>query len=117
MSLYVVCIGDLCLTSSSLLSNITTNQRQRKIKKLYLAVTTEPVPLGMHVHWMWASLNARGQQGGTPCQFVSHAPPESRKKAKVSCRDCLLSDFFYTCERSMCLESFTHMSLVTLTFF
>lgn len=117
MSLYVVCIGDLCLTSSSLLSNITTNQRQRKIKKLYLAVTTEPVPLGMHVHWMWASLNARGQQGGTPCQFVSHAPPESRKKAKVSCRDRLLSIFFYICERNMCLESFTHMSLVTLTFF
>ena len=59
-------------------------QRQRKIKKLYLAVTTEPVPLGMHVHWMWASLNARGQMGGTPCQFVSHTPPASRKKAKVS---------------------------------
>ena len=46
----------ISLTSSSLLSNITTNERQRKIKKLYLAVT---VPLGMHVHWMWASLNAR----------------------------------------------------------
>ena len=61
-----------------------TTQRQRKIKKLYLAVTTEPVPLGMHVHWMWKSLNARGQQGGTPCQFVSHTSPESRKKAKVS---------------------------------
>ncbi len=38
----------------------------------------------MHVHWMWGSLNARGQVGGTPCQFVSHTPPASRKKAKVS---------------------------------
>lgn len=64
-------------------------QRQRKIKKLYLAVTTESVPLGMHVHWMWASLSARGQSGGTPCQFVSHTPPESRKKAKAWIR-CVL---------------------------
>jgi len=38
---------------------------------------------------MWASLNARGQQGGTPCQFVSHTPPESRKKAKVSVSEIL----------------------------
>eukprot|EP00571_Detonula_confervacea_P013474 CAMPEP_0172305782 /NCGR_PEP_ID=MMETSP1058-20130122/7008_1 /TAXON_ID=83371 /ORGANISM="Detonula confervacea, Strain CCMP 353" /LENGTH=500 /DNA_ID=CAMNT_0013017489 /DNA_START=165 /DNA_END=1664 /DNA_ORIENTATION=- len=64
-------------------------QRQRKIKKLYLAVTTEPVPVGMHVHWMWASLNARGQSGGTPCQFVTHTPPESRKKAQAWTR-CVL---------------------------
>ncbi|KAL7486514.1 hypothetical protein ACHAW6_012121 [Cyclotella cf. meneghiniana] len=59
-------------------------QRERKIKKVYLAVTTNPVPLGMHVHWMWGALNARGQRGGTPCQFVSHVVPESRKKAKAS---------------------------------
>eukprot|EP00804_Cyclotella_cryptica_P000500 CCRYP_018530-RA/>CCRYP_018530-RA protein AED:0.09 eAED:0.09 QI:0/0/0.33/1/0/0.66/3/648/449 len=45
-------------------------QRERKIKKVYLAVTTKPVPLGMHVHWMWGALNARGQRGGTPCQFA-----------------------------------------------
>mmetsp|Transcript_7932 Transcript_7932/g.16981 ORF Transcript_7932/g.16981 Transcript_7932/m.16981 type:complete len:480 (+) Transcript_7932:118-1557(+) len=64
-------------------------QRERKIKKLYLAVTTEPVPLGMHVHWMWGDLNARGTMGGTPCQFVSHTPPESRKKAKAWIR-CVL---------------------------
>lgn len=64
-------------------------QRERKIKKLYLAVTTEPVPLGMHVHWMWGQLNARGQMGGTPCQFVSHTPPASRKKAKAWIR-CVL---------------------------
>ncbi|KAL7452315.1 hypothetical protein ACHAWC_004037 [Mediolabrus comicus] len=67
----------------------TDLQRQRKIKKLYKAVTTEPVPLGMHVHWMWKSLNARGQVGGTPCQFVSHTPPASRKKAKAWIR-CVL---------------------------
>mmetsp|Transcript_1903 Transcript_1903/g.3410 ORF Transcript_1903/g.3410 Transcript_1903/m.3410 type:complete len:484 (-) Transcript_1903:19-1470(-) len=64
-------------------------QRQRKIKKLYLAVTKEPVPLGMHVHWMWGELNARGQSGGTPCQFVGHTPPASRKKAKAWIR-CVL---------------------------
>lgn len=67
-------------------------QRERKIKKLYLAVTTEPVPLGMHVHWMWGDLNARGQMGGTPCQFVAHTPPASRKKAKVS--------YFFPCSAS-----------------
>jgi 23S rRNA-/tRNA-specific pseudouridylate synthase len=67
----------------------TDLQRQRKIKKLYKAVTTEPVPLGMHFHWMWKSLNARGQVGGTPCQFVSHIPPVSRKKAKAWIRCAL----------------------------
>ena len=67
----------------------TDLQRQRKIKKLYKAVTTEPVPLGMHVHWMWKALNARGQVGGTACQFVSHIPPVSRKKAKSWIR-CVL---------------------------
>ncbi len=67
----------------------TDLQRQRKIKKLYKAVTTEPVPLGMHVHWMWKPLVARGQVGGTACQFVSHIPPISRKKAKSWIR-CVL---------------------------
>ena len=62
----------------------TREQRERKIKKLYLTVTTEPVPLGMHVHWMWAAMSARGQMGGIRCQFVSHTVPENRKKAKVS---------------------------------
>lgn len=64
-------------------------QRLRKIKKLYLAVTKKPVPLGMHVHWMFASVNSRGQMGGTSCQFVSHTPPETRKKAKAWIR-CVL---------------------------
>lgn len=45
----------------------------------------------MHVHWMWAAMNARGQMGGTPCQFVSHTVPENRKKAKVSCKKVLAS--------------------------
>ena len=58
-------------------------QRDRKLKKLYLAVTTKPVPLGMHIHWMWASLNKRGKKNGPPCQFVSHTIPQSRRKAKV----------------------------------
>lgn len=35
------------------------------------------------MHWMWAAMSARGQMGGTPCQFVSHVVPENRKKAKV----------------------------------
>lgn len=58
-------------------------QRERKLRKIYLAVTTEPVPLGMHLHWMWAPQNARGQTGGPPCQLVSHTPPASRRKARV----------------------------------
>jgi 23S rRNA-/tRNA-specific pseudouridylate synthase len=28
-------------------------QRERKIRKLYLAVTKKPVPLGMNIQWMW----------------------------------------------------------------
>ena len=58
-------------------------QRQRKLRKMYLAVTTEPVPLGMHIHWMYASQTTRGQTGGPPCQLLSHKPPESRRKARV----------------------------------
>jgi len=65
-------------------------QRERKLKKLYLTLTTEPVPLGRHVHWMWAPANARGQMGGPPCQFVSHAPPESRRKARENWIRCVL---------------------------
>jgi len=69
-------------------------QRDRKLKKLYLAVTTKPVPLGMHIHWMWASMNKRGRKFGPPCQFVSHTIPQSRRKAKVCpmniCKEYLL---------------------------
>jgi len=57
-------------------------QRERKLRKLYLAVTTKPVPLGKHIHWMWAQSLKRGNFGGTSCQLVSHIVPESRKKAK-----------------------------------
>ena len=58
-------------------------QRDRKVKKVYLAVTKKPVPLGMHVHWIWAESNKRGGSGGPPCQLVSHEVPLNRKKAKV----------------------------------
>ena len=58
-------------------------QRDRKLRKMYKAVTREPVPLGMHLHWMWAPQNARGKSVGPPCQLVSHTPPESRRKARV----------------------------------
>jgi 23S rRNA-/tRNA-specific pseudouridylate synthase len=65
-------------------------QRQRKVKKLYLAVTTNPVPLGLHLHWMWAPQSVRGKAGGPPCQLVSHFPPESRRKARQFWTRCIL---------------------------
>jgi 23S rRNA-/tRNA-specific pseudouridylate synthase len=65
-------------------------QRDRKVKKLYLAVTTSPVPLGMHLHWMWSPQSMRGKAGGPPCQLVSHRPPESRRKARQYWIRCIL---------------------------
>lgn len=65
-------------------------QRQRKVKKLYLAVTTAPVPVGMHLHWMWSPQTARGSAGGPPCQLVCHRPPESRRKARQFWTRCVL---------------------------
>jgi len=65
-------------------------QRQRKLKKLYLAVTKEPVPIGMHLHWMWSPQTQRGKAGGPPCQLVSHFAPESRRKAKQFWTRCIL---------------------------
>lgn len=65
-------------------------QRDRKLRKVYLAVTTEPVPLGMHIQWMWAPQSSRGKSGGPPCQLVSHAPPESRRKARQFWNRCVL---------------------------
>jgi 23S rRNA-/tRNA-specific pseudouridylate synthase len=65
-------------------------QRQRKLRKVYLAVTKQPVPLGQHVHWMWSPQNVRGKAGGPPCQLVSHAPPESKRKAKEFWTRCVL---------------------------
>jgi len=65
-------------------------QRQRKLRKVYLAVTQQPVPLGMHLHWMWAPQTARGNVGGPPCQLVSLAPPESRRKARDFWNRCIL---------------------------
>ena len=65
-------------------------QRQRKLRKVYLAVTTQPVPLGMHIHWMYAPQSARGMTGGPPCQLIRHRPPESRRKARQFWNRCVL---------------------------
>ena len=64
-------------------------QRERKVKKVYKAVTKEPVPIGMHVHWMWGQATKRGNSGGLACQLVSHEVPLNRKKAKAWTR-CIL---------------------------
>ena len=65
-------------------------QRDRKLKKVYLAVTKNPVPVGMHLHWMWSPQSLRGKAGGPPCQLVSHVPPESRRKARQFWTRCIL---------------------------
>ena len=65
-------------------------QRQRKVKKVYLAVTKKPVPIGMHLHWMWSPQTQRGKAGGPPCQLVSHFAPESRRKARQFWTRCIL---------------------------
>lgn len=66
-------------------------QRDRKIRKVYLAITDTRVPLGQHVHWMWApQTNVRGKRGGPPCQLVRHQPPESRRKAREFWSRCVL---------------------------
>ena len=65
-------------------------QRQRKVKKVYLAVTKKPVPIGMHLHWMWSPQTQRGKAGGPPCQLVSHIFPESRRKARQFWTRCIL---------------------------
>lgn len=65
-------------------------QRERKLRKVYLAVTKNPVPLGMHISWMFAPQSTRGARGGPPCQMVSRAPPESRRKARELWNRCIL---------------------------
>jgi 23S rRNA-/tRNA-specific pseudouridylate synthase len=65
-------------------------QRDRKLKKVYLAVTNKPVPTGMHLQWMWAPQVARGKSGGPMCQLVSHTAPVSRRKARQYWTRCLL---------------------------
>ena len=65
-------------------------QRDRKLKKVYLAVTNKPVPTGMHLQWMWAQQSVRGKSGGPPCQLVSHTPPVSRRKARQYWTRCVL---------------------------
>lgn len=64
-------------------------QRERKVKKVYKAVTKAPVPIGMHVHWMWGEMTKRGNSGGPPCILLSHNVPLNRKKAKSWTR-CIL---------------------------
>eukprot|EP00560_Eucampia_antarctica_P008789 CAMPEP_0197828294 /NCGR_PEP_ID=MMETSP1437-20131217/4892_1 /TAXON_ID=49252 ORGANISM="Eucampia antarctica, Strain CCMP1452" /NCGR_SAMPLE_ID=MMETSP1437 /ASSEMBLY_ACC=CAM_ASM_001096 /LENGTH=483 /DNA_ID=CAMNT_0043429463 /DNA_START=39 /DNA_END=1490 /DNA_ORIENTATION=- len=69
-------------------------QRERKVKKVYLALTNQPVPIGMHIHWMWAPLHSKRRQkmndGGPPCQLVSHTPPSSRRSKRKSWIRCIL---------------------------
>jgi 23S rRNA-/tRNA-specific pseudouridylate synthase len=68
-------------------------QRERKLRKVYLAVTTAPVPTGLHVHWMWAGQSAgRGAavRAGPACRLVRHAPPESRRRARRFWKRCVL---------------------------
>jgi len=65
-------------------------QRQRQLRKVYWAVTKNPVPLGRHVHWMWASQSERGQANSPPCQLIRHEPPESRRVARQFWSRCVL---------------------------
>ena len=79
------CVGGCVVLSKDTYgqARFSEMQRDRQIKKVYLAVTTKPVPLGRHVHWMWKSSLRRGQGDAPPCQLVSHKIPLTRKKAKV----------------------------------
>jgi len=63
-------------------------QKERKVKKVYKAVTSKPVPTGMHMHWMWSAGLARGENAGPNCQLLSHNP-EGKKKNKEWMR-CVL---------------------------
>jgi len=85
------CVGGCVVLSKDVNGQavFTNFQRERKVKKVYLALTTKEVPVGMHVHWMWAEMNKRGGSGGPPCQLVSHTVPLNRKKAKSWTR-CIL---------------------------
>jgi 23S rRNA-/tRNA-specific pseudouridylate synthase len=65
-------------------------QRERQLRKMYYAVTTKPVPLGQHIHWMWAKQSARSANGGPPCQLVRHTPPDSRRIARTYWNRCVL---------------------------
>ena len=72
-------------------------QRQRKLKKIYLTVTKNPVPVGLHVHWMFSAQSSRGKAGGPPCQLITHVPPESRRIARQYWTRCILE--VVKCER------------------
>lgn len=87
---------DMCVAGCVVLSKdengqrvFSQYQRERKVKKLYLAVTKNPVPIGMHIHWMFRAMTRRGAAGGPPCHLVSHQVPLNRKAAKKWIR-CIL---------------------------
>jgi len=69
-------------------------QRERQVRKVYLALTNQPVPVGMHIHWMWAPLHSKRRKGmtdgGPPCQLVSHTPPTTRRSKRKSWIRCIL---------------------------
>lgn len=66
-------------------------QRQRQLRKMYFAVTTQPVPTGQHIHWMWAQQSSRRRSiKGPPCQLVRHTPPDSRRIARTYWNRCVL---------------------------
>jgi 23S rRNA-/tRNA-specific pseudouridylate synthase len=63
-------------------------QRDRQIRKVYRALTSNPVPCGPHVHWMWSPRTSTA--GGPPGQWIRHAPPDSRRKARQFWQRCVL---------------------------
>jgi 23S rRNA-/tRNA-specific pseudouridylate synthase len=72
-------------------------QQNRQLRKLYLAVTETPVPMGIHVHWMWKQQTTKkrgggggGDGGGPPCQLIRHAIPENHRKARQYWDRCIL---------------------------
>jgi 23S rRNA-/tRNA-specific pseudouridylate synthase len=94
---------DTCVGGVVVLSKDTNGQkvfhqyqRQRQLRKMYYAVTTEPVPTGQHIHWMWAKQSSRrrssggGSSSGPPCQLVRHSPPDSRRIARTYWNRCVL---------------------------
>jgi 23S rRNA-/tRNA-specific pseudouridylate synthase len=89
---------DTCVGGVVVLSKDTNGQkvfhqyqRQRQLRKMYYAVTTQPVPTGQHIHWMWAKQSSRTRRsGGPPCQLVRHRPPDSRRIARTYWNRCVL---------------------------
>merc|ERR1711957_393396 len=85
------CVGGVVVMSKDRFGQAAFEryQRDRSVRKVYLAVTTKEVPLGRHVQWIWKDSIRRGNRGGPSCVLMSHVVPESRKKAKQWTR-CIL---------------------------